>query len=75
MTKSKNVEISLPFSGEGTKMAHLEFRGENAKIGKNHYFSKITPSRSICKWYVAKNLLQGSFEIFLRVLKILNDKI
>ena len=45
-------------------MAHLEFRGKNAKIGKNHYFSKITPNRSICKWYVARNSLEGSFKFW-----------
>ena len=31
----KKEEISLPFSGEGTKMAYLEFKAKNAKIGEN----------------------------------------
>ena len=41
MPKFKIDEISLPFSGESTKMPYLEFRVKDAKIGKNTYFSKI----------------------------------
>ena len=41
MTKSKTVEISLPFSGEGTSMAHLEFRGKMPKLAKIIIFRKL----------------------------------
>ena len=40
MPKSKTVEFSLPFSGEGTKMAHLEFRGEMPKLAKESLLEK-----------------------------------
>ena len=41
--KSKTDEISLPFSGGGPKMAHLEFRGKMPKIAKITIFPKISP--------------------------------
>ena len=42
MPKSKNVEILLPFSGEGTKMAILEFRGgKMPKLAKIIIFRKL----------------------------------
>ena len=36
--KSKTDEISLPFSGGGPKMAHLEFRGKMPKIVNVFFF-------------------------------------
>ena len=41
--KSKIDEISLPFSGGGPKMAHLEFRGKMPKIAKITIFPKRSP--------------------------------
>ena len=41
MPKSKNEEISLPFSGEGTKMAYLEFRGKMPNLVKIAIFWKL----------------------------------
>ena len=41
MPKSKNEEISLPFSGEGTKMAYLEFRAKMPNLAKIAIFWKL----------------------------------
>ena len=73
--KSKNEEISLPFSGQGTKMATWNLGQKMPNLVKIAFFSKITSSRSICKWCVARNLFEESFDIFLKVLKFLNAKI
>ena len=40
--KSKTDEISLPFSGGGPKMAHLEFRGKMPKMAKITIFQKLS---------------------------------
>ena len=41
MPKSKNVEISLPFLGEGTKMANRNLGGKCQKIAKITIFRKL----------------------------------
>ena len=41
--KSKTDEISLPFSGGGPNMAHLEFREKMPKMANITIFPKIYP--------------------------------
>ena len=41
MPKSKNVEISLPFSGEGTKMANWNLGAKMPKFAKITIFRKL----------------------------------
>ena len=41
MPKSKNVKISLPFSGEGTEMANLNLSGKMPKMAKIIIFRKL----------------------------------
>ena len=41
MPKSKNEEISLPFSGEGTKMATWNLGGDMPKLAKIAIFRKL----------------------------------
>ena len=41
MKKFKTVKISLPISGEGTNMAHLEFRGKMPKLAKIIIFRNV----------------------------------
>ena len=43
--KSKTDEISLPFSGDGPKMANLDFRGKMPKMAKIMIFPKISPRK------------------------------
>ena len=47
--KFKTNEFSLPFSGGGPKMAHLEFRGKMSKLEKKHDFPKNISKVSLCE--------------------------
>ena len=41
MSKSRNLEISLPFSGEGTKMANWNLGAKMPKLAEITIFRKL----------------------------------
>ena len=51
MPKSKNVEIPLPFSGEGTEMANLNLGGKCQKWQKSLYFENYSNLSPIAGTY------------------------